>query len=49
MHMLDLFLFAVVHPNADFKRGSVFLDGAGDNISNEPERGKRLFTNGQFP
>ena len=49
MHMLERYLFVVVHSNGDSKRGRVFLDGSGDNVSNEPERGKRLFTNGQFP
>ena len=44
--MLERFLFVV---DGDFKTGSVFLDGAGDNVSNEPERGNRFFTNGQFP
>ena len=47
MHMLERFQFGIVHSNGDFKR--VFLDGAGDNVSNKPERGKRLFTNGQLP
>jgi len=47
--MLEDFLFVVVHFNGNFKRGRVSLDGAGDNLSNEHDRGKRLFTNGQFP
>ena len=49
MHMLEHFLFIVVHSNGGFERGMVFLDDAGDNVFNEPERGKRLFTNGQLP
>ena len=49
MHMLERFLFVVVNSNGDFKRIRVFPDDAGDNVSNEPESGKRLFTNGHFP
>ena len=47
MHMLEHFLF-VVHSSGDFKRGRVFLMAHGDDVSNELERGKRLFINGQF-
>ena len=46
--MLDRLLFDAVHPKRDLEWGRVFLDGAGDDISNQ-ERGKILFTNGQFP
>ena len=46
--MLDRLLFDEVHPKRDLEWCRVFLDGAGDDISNQ-ERRKRLFTNGQFP
>ena len=43
MHVFDLLLFVEVHPERDLEHSRVFLDGAGDDISNE-EIGKRLFT-----
>ena len=46
--MLDRLLFDEVHPKRGLEWDRVFLDVAGDDISNQ-ERGKILFTNGQFP
>ena len=37
MHMLERFLFVVVHSSGDVKRGRMFVDGAGDKVSIEPE------------
>ena len=34
MHVLDHLLFVEVHPERDLKWGRVFLDVAGDDISN---------------
>jgi len=41
MHVLDWILSAEVNPEHDLKKGRIFVDGVGDDVSIE-ERGKRF-------